>query len=307
MATNTMTTGTSGLAGLYVTTYLEKRFVATLKKKLLAAKLGVDSTMGEGLGATTARWQYFTAPSAMASTSSLTEGSDTSAYTDQATTTAVATLAEYSGVTKFSRRLMRTALSGTLDKFSEMLGYQAALSIDGIVTDTIDASTTTVDSGATMTADSVRLGVRALEVNDAQPHSSTGGENFVGLFSADSLYDMAGEGAPTWAQAKNSLLNAAYQNPFKNTMPSAGLYNCLIFKTNAVQQASSNYNNLIIADESFGTASLDTNTMQPRIIPTWPDDNVVSPGRVYGFLAWWILYACALFDNNRVAVVMADV
>lgn len=305
MALTTQTSGTTGLAGLYTSAFLEKKFVSELKKKLLAARLGVDSTIGTGMGATVVRWQYFGVPTAL--TTSLTEGDDTATSTNHTTTTAEAILGEYEGITKFSRRLMITALSGTMSKFSELLGYQAALTIDSLVLQEIDGTTTTVDSGTAMTADAVRQGVRALEVEDAQPHRSTGGQNFVGIFHADSLYDMLGEGTPAWFQAKDAQVAHAYVNPFKDTMPSAGLYNAILFKSNNIQNVSSEYLNVLVADDSFGVAALDSNVIQPRVIPTWPDDNVASPGRVYGFLAWWIYFATEIFDVKRVAVVKADI
>lgn len=300
------TTGTTSLAGLYNAAYLEKTFVSTLKKRLLAAKFGVDSTMPEGVGATKVRWQYFTAPAAITTSLGSSEGEDGTAVA-ATTTTVTATLGEYTGYTDFSKFLMQTALSGTIEKFAEMLGYQAALSIDTLALDPLDASTTSVDAGTAMTADFVRQGVAALEVANALPHRATGGQYYVGLFHADSLYDMAGEGAPTWAEAKNELQRNGLVELFKDTPPTSAIYNCLLFKTNNVPTASSNWNNLILADESFGVAALNQDVMNPSLIRTMPSENVASKARNKGSIAWWYLFAAALFDNNRVCVAFADV
>lgn len=305
MATNRMTTGTASLAGLYTSAYLEKTFVSTLKKKLLCAKFGKDSTITQGQGATVVRWQYFTAPSAL--TTTITNGADPAAYTDHTTTTAEATLIEYGGMTDFQRFLMETALSGTIEKFAEMLGYQAALTIDTLAISEIDGSSTSVDSGTAMTADSVRLGARALEVADAQFHPAAGGQGYVGLFHADSLYDMLGEGSPAWFQAKDANVVGATEKPFRDNVPSAGLYNCLLHKTNNVQNVTSEYLNVLIADDSFGVAALNTNVLQPALIRTMPDELVSAPIRNRGTIGWRVVFAAKLFDSNRVAVVKADI
>lgn len=305
MAAPTMTSGTAGIAGLYANAYLEKTFVSTLKKKLLAARFGVDSSLPEGAGAKVVRWQYFTAPAAITTSIGANEGSDGTAVA-QTTTTAQATLGEYSGYTDFSKYMQRTALSGTMEKFAEMLGYQAALSIDSLVHTALagpSGTTTTANAGAALTAENVRSMVSTLEVNNAQPHRATGGENFIGLIHSDSLYDMLGEGAPTWWQAKNQYVAGAFTNPFKDTMPSAGLYNALLYKTNNVATTATQYLNIILADDSFGVAALDTNVMNPRLIRTMPEELVSAPARNRGTIAWWALFASVLFDSARVGVI----
>lgn len=302
MAGPTLTSGTTGIAGLWANAYLEKTFVSTLKKKLLAARFGVDSSIGEGLGAHTVRWQFFTAPAAVTTSLGANQGADGSAQ-GQTTTTAQATLGEYTGYTDFSKYLQRTALNGTMEKFAEMLGYQAALSIDSLTHTAISASTTTADAGSAMTAENVRSMVATLEKNDCQPHRATGGENFIGICHADSLYDMLGEGAPTWWQAKNSQVAGAFTNPFKDTMPSAGLYNALLYKSNNVATTATQYLNVIIADDSFGVAALDTNVINPRLIRTMPEELVSAPARNRGTIAWWFMFAAKLFADARVGVI----
>lgn len=308
MAVNRMTSGTSSLgttSNLYNNAFLEKTFVSSLKRKLLVAKYGKDSTITQGVGATVVRWQYFAVPSAL--TTALTEGSDPANSTDHTTTTATATLAEYGGFTDFSRFLNETALSGTMEKFAEMLGYQGALTVDTLAISEVDNTSTVVDSLTALTADNVRLGVRALEVNDAQFRPETGGQTYVGFFHADSLYDMLGEGNPAWFQAKNDQITQASEKPFRDTMPSAGVYNTVLYKTNNVQNVSSEYLNVIIADEAFGVAALNTNTMQPALIRTMPNELVSAPVRNRGTIGWRVVFAVKLFDSNRATVVKADI
>jgi N4-gp56 family major capsid protein len=307
MAITRMGTGTTNLGPNLLTTYLNRRFVSVLRASLVAAALGMPSDMGANDG-TTVRWQFFSQPAAV--TTTLTEGSDPTNSADFTTTTVTGTLGEYGSYTDVSKFLLRTGLTGTKQEMVDGLAYMAAISIDTLSIGEIDGSTTSVDSGTALTAESVRQAVAALLDNNCKPHRKTPGL-FPLLVTTDAAYDMMGEGAPTWFQAKSDLYQQSLQQPFQNTPASATLYGATVRTTNNVQVDTAptpdDELGVLVADDSFGIASLDTDVMQPEIIITNPEENVGAPLRNRGTMGWWVLFVAKLFANARVVVVKADI
>lgn len=307
MAVTRMGTATANLGPNLLTTYLNKRFVSVLRAALVAAALGMPSDIGANDG-TTVRWQYFSNPAAV--TTALTEGADPANSTDFTTTTVTGTLGEYGSFTDLSKFLLRTGLTGSKEQMSEGLAYQAAISIDTLVLGEIDGSTSSVDSGTALTAEAVRQGAAKLEDNNVKKHRNTPGF-YPLLVTTDAAYDMMGEGAPSWFQAKSDQYAASLTHPFTNTNATAALYNVIVRTTNNIQidtaPTPDDELGVMVGDDSFGIASLDTDVSQPRLIITNPEDLVSAPLRNRGTIGWWMLFVAKLFDNNRVVVVKADI
>lgn len=307
MAVTRMGTGTANLGPNLLTIYLNKRFVSVLRASLMAAMLGMPSDMGANDGVSV-RWQYFSNPAAV--TTTLTEGADPTNSTDFTTTTVTGTLGEYGSFTDVSKFLLRTGLTGTKEQMAEGNAYQAALSIDTITLGVIDGSTTTVDSGTALTAEAVRQAAAKLEDNNVKKHRKTPGF-YPLLHTTDAAYDMMGEGAPTWFEAKSNLFAESLQQPFTNTNATAALYNVIVRTTNNIQidagATPDDELGVLVGDDSFGIASLDTDVTQPRLIITDPEALVSAPLRNRGTIGWWMLFTAALFDNNRIVVVKADI
>lgn len=309
MAVNRMGTETANLgANVLQDMYLEKVFVSKLKKTLIAASLGRQSSLPDNTGKKV-RWQFMSLPSAQ-TTALATEGGDPPNSTDFTTTKAEATLSEYAGFTDYSKFLLKTALSQTLEEFVDGNGYQAALTIDTLVLGEVDNSTTTVDSGGALTADAIRQGAAKLAAVDAKFHRITGGKFYCMLASSEAAYDLMGEGAPSWFQVKSRDYFDALVSPFDNSPAASAIYNVIIKLTNNIQRDTTpspdDDLNVMVADDAFGIASLDANVMQPRVIITRPEDLYSAPVRNRGTAGWWFLFAQKLFDNNRVAVIKSD-
>lgn len=284
--------------------FVEKRFVDFLRDKLVAVPLGVPSTLPENNGKVV-RWQFFTTPSAKTSAIT-TEGGDPSAagYT---TTTAQATLSEYGSFGDFTRFLQDAAISGTMEELSRVHGYEAGLSLDSLTIASVDGSTTTVDAGTSMTAEAVRQAAAKLAINNAEFHRATGRTAFCGVLSAEQCYDMMGEGAPSWFQVKRDEYVRSLVRPFDGTPSATDIYNVVIKMSNNVQQVSSEDLGIVVADDSFGVAALDTNMLQPRLIIIRPEENIAAPLKNRGSIGWWALYATVNFDVNRIVQLKSDV
>ena len=201
MATNIMGTGTSNLgANIVGTEYIEKVFVEALRARLVVTNLGRPSTMPEN-ESKKVRWQFFSNPTA--NTTAMTEGSDPVATTDFTTTTAEATLAEFGGYTAFSKFLAKTTVSSGIEEMVKGNAYQAALTLDVISMQTLTSglNTSVTYAGTSFAADDLRLACQKLVSANAQTHPMTPGF-FAAVLSAEAAYDMMGEGAPAWWQAK---------------------------------------------------------------------------------------------------------
>jgi N4-gp56 family major capsid protein len=284
--------------------FVEKRFVDFLRDKLVAVPLGVPSTLPEYNGKVV-RWQFFTTPSAK-TTAITTEGGDPSAagYT---TTTAQATLEEFGSFGDYAKMLQKTAISGTMEEIARVHGYEAGLSLDSLAIAVADGSTTTVDAGTSMTAEFVRQAAAKLAINNAEFHRATGGTAYCGVLSAEQCYDMMGEGAPAWFQVKRDEYVRSLVRPFNGSPESTDIYNVVVKMSNNVQQVSSEDLGIVVGDESFGVASLDTNALQPRLIIIRPEENVSAPLKNRGSVGWWALFKAVILDVRRVVQLKSDV
>jgi N4-gp56 family major capsid protein len=299
----------AGQLGAVQDIYLEKMFLKFLKRRLVAVPLCKKSTLPENSGRTV-RWNFFVAPTraiANLTNNTTTEGTTPSVGTAYTLTSVTGTLSEFQNYLDYSRVFQLISLAGSIDEVARVMAYEAAMTFDAFVIDGANGTSTTVDAGTAMTAEALRQGVAALENNDAQPNSATpGGAFYAGLFSAEAAYDMMGEGAPVWFQAKSSDYQAALTTPWDDTVASSGLYKCLVKVTNNIISASSEDFNLIVAEEGIACASLGTDPIGPRVIHTRPDDNIASPTRNYGTIGWWGLFAGGLLQNKCVAYVKSD-
>ena len=284
-----------------------KVFVSTLRRNLIALPLATMEDAARSSGKSV-RWQFFSNPTAVVTP--ITEGATPGTGEDLTTTPIHGTMQEYGDYFDVSRFLMTTAASGTKEAIVEAAGYQAALSLDALVYQDALASTTNInDAGVAMTAEDIRIAVQGLKGADAKPHRNTpGGRFYAGLLSIEAAYDMMGEGAPVWFQAKSSDFETT---PFVDTVPTAALYGCMIktstnvpVNTGATPDDDLNY---IVADNSFGAVSIDSNLMDPSVIITDPASRVDLPLRNAGTIGWIVWFDSALFDSNRVVEILSDV
>jgi hypothetical protein len=279
-------------------------FISRLLDTLLATRLGKASSLPEHMGKVV-RWQYSSQPAVL---SSVTDGA---APTDRTftTTTVLATLGEYKAESEVSRQLLTVGLSAWLEEVVEASAFQMAASFDTVTLGVIDGTSTTVDAGTAMTADATRQGVQKLVMVNAKPHPlSPGGKFFYGIYSGEAAYDMMGEGAPAWFQVKSADYLNTLVSPFGDDLASAAIYGAIIKISNNVQLVTTVEDmNVIVGNEAVGVASLDTNVISPRVYVTRPDERVDRPSRDRGSVGTYALFAAALLDNNRAAMVKSDV
>lgn len=295
-------TGTSGLgANLLTDVYLEKQFISRLLDGLVATPLGLRSSLPDNTGKKV-RWQYSSQPAALSAT---TEGTNPSDNTFS-TTTAEGTLLEYKSEMEASRFLLKAGLSAWLEEVIDATGYQMSDTFDTASLTALDGSSVTVDSGTSMTADALRQGVAKLVTANVKPHPMTPGY-YCAVFHGEACYDMMGEGAPAWFQVRSTDYQSALTTPFSGSPASSAVYGAFVKLSNNVRVQTNEHYNVVVGNEAFGIAALDTNVVQPAVYVTRPEQRVDLPARNKGSVGTFALFVAKLIDTNRVCMVKSDV
>lgn len=317
MATNLH--GTEAYGGGYVDfakslfdMYVERTFIERLEDFLIAHRTAKASTLPDKMGKNV-RWNFLSpvTTGSPATTTPLAEGGDPSGSQDFTLNSPEATLLEYGGYTRYTKFLDLTAVSGTLDEIIDAVAFQASLTVDTLFLTECQNITTVVDAGGAMSAEALRTVSQTLVDNRARPHPmSPGGRFYLGVFDTEPAYDMMGEGAPTWVQAKRDDIASVLQTPFEDTPASSAVYGIMVkISQNILVDGSSPVNNLnyVFGRDSVGAAALATDVMQPSIILTTPEQHVDVVLRNRGTIGFWFLYVAKVLDSNRAVEVLSDV
>lgn len=305
--------------------WVERTYVEALRAKIVVAMLGRDATLQDNNGKVV-RWLNLSNPSADAT--ALSEAGEPTNSTDFTLNNAQGTLAEFGGFSEFSKFLVKTAISGTVEQLLKGLGYKGALSIDTfILTDSTGlsgGSPPSIDFGAAFSADAVRQMTGKLwNANQttiasgggrgmAQPHpKSPGGAFYILACSPEQAIDMLGEGAPTWSQAKNQLIEENLRTPFDGTPAGSALYGAIVKITENTQRDTTtspdNDQAYMIGADAFGTAFMPGTINNPvEVRVTMPDERVDLHLRNKGHAAYWFLFGTARIDNNRYVQGLSD-
>ena len=285
--------------------YLE-RFVTALRKRTgVIHPLGRKGTLPEGSGTNT-RWQFFAAPAAV--TANVAAEGDDPSDVNFTTTSVEGVLEEFGGVTPYTRLLAKSALSGTIEEIIDLLGYQAGLSVEVRTISEVDGTTTSYDAGIAMSANALLSAQQPLVDSGAVGPPAAGGR-FVFMGSTEAIFDMIGEGAPTWVQAKSRDIESKLLSPISNA-EEVGLYNTSIRLSQSIQrdttESPDDDMNLLIGADASGVSDLDSNAMNPQVVMTRPEDSVHVPARNRGTAAWLLYYKAKLVDSARCSTVLSD-
>lgn len=299
--------GASSKGGVMQDVALEPFLSALRTNTNIMYRLGKRGTLQKGSGINI-RWQFVNQPAAVTANVSA-EGGDPAEAT--ITTTAVnALLEEFGAVVPYSRLLISSALSGTKEELLAALGYQAALSVEARCTiEVATASTLTVNAGTAWTADGLRQAAQLLvNLGNVPPPASAPYFAFVG--STEACYDMIGEGAPTWVQAKSRDVESAMLTPLDGTPPTSNVYGCAVKLSQSITRdtttAPDDDLNFLIAKDAFGISDLDFNASLPQVVDTPPEMSVHVPARNRGYMAWLLFFKAKLARGNSVVICKSD-
>lgn len=311
MAAPHFATGTSALGPNVLTpAYLQKIFEDPLHRDLKAVPLGKPADLPINMGKTV-RWNRMQNPAAM--TTSLAEETDlsTTFAVTLTTATVTATVADYGAYYTYTDFLEQTAISGTIPEIVEQCGYQAALSVETLCYTQSLTDNTQIDAGVALTAESIRVACATLHGLDAKHHRTTpGGAYYAGLFSPEQCYDMMGEGAPTWVQAKSRDIQAAMDKPWDETTATSSIYDCIIKMSTVVTTQSTGGEEFgyVIGNGNFGVAHIGAGSpMSPVVIVTPPSVRVDRALRDQGTVGWKIYFVSELLNAATGREIKTDI
>lgn len=239
-------------------------------------------------------------------TDGLTEGTDPTARGISAVTVS-AQVAEYGDLTQVTDLLSLTSFDNVINSAVELLGYQAGLTVDTLVRDTVAATTnviyasgvadrTSIISTDTMTVSDVRKAVKTLRGANAKPLN---GGMFAGVIHPDVEYDLQGDDA--WINAAQYVekgINRIYQGE------TAEMYGVRFLRSanapvllgsgsaNAVGGACDVYQSMIFGEEAFGVSDL----VDVQTIVQSPSKN--SALELYSDIGWKVKFATSILNDN---------
>lgn len=198
----TQTTGTSSLSPTMQTYYdrrLLKRALPNLVHRQFGQKRGIPANNGK-----TVNFRKFS--SLAPATTPLSEGV-TPAGNAITITEVTATVAQYGDFVEVSDLLDLTAIDPVIDEMSDVLGEQAADTIDIVTRDILVTGTvvqyangrvsrSAVASGDNLTVNEIRKAVRTLKRNKAKPID---GKNYVAIVEPGTTYDLQSD--QKWEEA----------------------------------------------------------------------------------------------------------
>lgn len=299
--TGTSSYGAQVLQDIYLDTFTD----ALTDKVGVIHPLGRRGNLPEKHGRNV-RFQFYSTPAAITTTVAA-EGDDP-ADVNFTTTTAEANLEEFGAVTPYSRLLARTGMNGTIEEIVKLLGYQAGISVEVRTISVVDGTTVSVNAGVAMTADAMKEGMRTLDDAGAVTPPSVPNNMMCFIGSAEAIYDMFGEGTPTYMQARSRDVEGTFRTPLNNTV--GDVYGAAIKMSQSIQRdtgtAPDDDMNLLIAADAFGVSDLDFDAAQPRVTVTAPENSPHVPARNRGTAAWLLYYISIIIDNNRVVKILSD-
>lgn len=289
--------------------YLIGKYVTFLAKNLVAAQFG-DEEMVPAHSGKACRWLFHNAlalPSA-----AVAEGDDPTDSRATVVNFVEGTLATWTDFVEYTEEIEDYSHPGTMDQFSQLVSQQSAEVIDREVHKELNTTTTTRDMGTACTLNGLRLASLDLQKNDAKPHSkSSDGNSFVAFLSPEQFEDMRGEGNPAYFQIKTQERPESGQGVYRGKVqPRDAGYGVEIYVTTNVQQdASTPVNDLgsLVANNSFGVSSFQTNILRPKISVVPPTPSLASPAGRRGLISWKAKFIPKLFDSKRVNKLISDV
>lgn len=292
MAVTTTTTLSEPVAAYY-----EKRFLMRAEENFVYEGLGTEGRVPKHEGKTVV-WNRMTNPSAK---SALTEGTDPTPSGLSATLIS-ATVAQYGNYEQVSDILELTAVDTLVKEVIDVLAYEAALSIDTVIANTLSAGgTELLASGVaarsslvatdTVTVKDIRKAKRELHSMAAMPHNKG---KFVATAHPDVIYDL--EGDSNWVNAHiytekgidsvyNGEAGEIYGTRFVMTQMAPVL-------TNSGSASAEVYQTHIMGKDFFGVSKLQN-------LETYVDSpSPRSALRLYSDIGWKASFAVKVLNDS---------
>jgi len=324
-----------------LTTYLIKKFIPALEDELQFQKFASKASIPQGMG-NVARWNVFNSPSAnttaLSPEGAIGTGTTTTNEITTLTTTATeATIAEYGEFIRTTGLMEFAQQPGSRDELVNRMSYGAARSIDALIRNAADTTTsdwycgggiaggasatssavwgstgataTYYDTGSnhSMSAAAIIGATAELRGNSARGFAGVNGHpnrHFAAIMSTQAEQELVQEataGRMTWAEAVTDVPGASGQGKWVNGFMGS-VYGTACYRSQALTTAvitGTLDENFVLADSGLGCVSIQD--ADPQIyINTSSAGDIGNPYRNSNTIAWHIYFATALLDSNRV-------
>lgn len=297
---NTQTTNSPGLAPT-IQTYYDKKLLSRLLPNLVHMKFAQKRPIPRN-GGKTINFRRFS-PLAPALTP-LTEGV-TPDGNNLTITEIEATLAQYGDYVEISDVLDLVAIDPVLDETAELLGEQAAKTLDIIARDALNIGTTVQYAGGhtdrdqitasdVLTVDEVRKAVRTLKRNNAKPID---GRNYLGIVEPGTTYDLQSD--PKWEEASKY---AGSGQIFSGEI--GRLYGVRFVETTFAKKFEGEgsggidvYSTLIIGKDAYGMSDVESSGAVKNIIKPHGSGGTSDPLNQRATSGWKALFVVKILEE----------
>ncbi len=307
---------------------LRRQFIPFLRNKLRFADYAVPGAQPKGGGSKQLRWMLFNKIT-QDETGGLTEGSASDGeITTLSVTTISTTVAEYGAWVKISSLADLAHTPETREQYAKGLAEHGARTLDSLLRNVADDSTTFLVSGetatgggtlaATETAQAQDIAVLAgrFNQNDAEPVPGVGMYVCIvhGSVEQDLVTDVT-TGRLSWSEVNKYVPGIDGQKKIIEGSPGA-IYGMMVLRSNNITttvltSTITAYVNIALADHGYGRASFDAMTPSgakrgvkgPALIAkqSGPQDTSQALS-MFSTLGWKFNSGQALLDSNRVIV-----
>lgn len=290
---------TTGTLSSVVKAYYDKRFLMQAKANFVYKQLGRIGVVPKGEGKTVV-WNRYTTPSAK--TTALTEGTDPTPSGLSATLVS-ATISQYGNYEQVTDLLSLTSIDNSVLSAVDQLAYEAALSIDTVIRNVVDDTTsilyasgvanrTSLIATDVVTVSDVRKVVRELKSNNAKPQSKSG--TFMAVIHPDVEYDLQGD--TNWVNAHiytDSALGGIYNGEVGKLYGVRFLTSTQApILTNSGSAGTEVYQSLFFGEEAFGVSEL-------QGLTTYVDSpSPRSALRLYSDVGWKAGFTAKILNDN---------
>ena len=275
------------------TEFFVKRFLEPFRKMLVGVELANREQLPRGEGKVM-KWVLPNEEPTGGPTTLITEGIDPADSWAFGFTTVSATIEQRGAYFELTDMVDKVAIDGTNTSYVDASSYHARLVLDDLIQAELATwAGATQDAGAAITAEELRKGAVALRQLKVPRSPATPGSAFYCfLGSVESGYDLVGEGAPAWFQAKQTAeLQANLTSPLSGTPSTTAIYDVIVKTSDNVKRDTAvspdDDINFLLGKDAFGISELSPSGATPEvIIKPSAQGGLASPLNLRGIIGW---------------------
>jgi N4-gp56 family major capsid protein len=284
--------------------YYDRLMLSRLRKTLVMHQFGETRSLPANSGTTV---QWFRRTDLAANTTPLTEGTIPTAIGLSATSIS-AQLAQYGDFTQTSDLISMTSIDDEIEAAVDILSYRAALTLDTLDRNVLDAGTnvqfanakgalSAVGATDVLTGLEVRKAARALNAKDVQPLQ---GNDFVSVVHPNNAYDLQSDTATGgWNEA-----NTYVSTDNRNNGEIGRLYGVrfqtstnVSFTSTGTSGSANVYSTHFLGKGAFGVVNFDGGVH--TYVKKSGEQDTSNPLNQYATVGYKLTYANKMLDDNR--------